>query len=129
MRPLTDPVTLRAILLPCKITPPGLPTLVQRHHQLTRDRDGRVVQAPSFFELRPPPKSDTQIAGERIPSGLSLTFLVWKRSLGGVAELFARASNGLKKGRAALLGGDDEFGRWNRDRMLALLTGDERKTA
>lgn len=103
--------------------------LVQRHHQLTRDRDGRVVQAPSFFELRPPPKSDTQIAGERIPSGLSLTFLVWKRSLGGVAKLFPRASNRPKKGKAALLGGDDEFGRWNRDRMLALLTGDERKTA
>jgi DNA-binding transcriptional ArsR family regulator len=59
--------------------------LVKRHHQLTRDRDGRVVQAASFFELKPAPESDTQIAGE------------------------------------ALLGGDDEWGWWNRDRMLALL--------
>lgn len=33
----------------------------------------------------------------------------------------AKAGKGLKRGRVALLGGDDEWGRWNRDRMLVLL--------
>jgi DNA-binding transcriptional ArsR family regulator len=100
--------------------------LVQRHHQLARDRDGRVVQAASFFELKPPPESDTQIAGERIPYGLSLTFLAWKRSLSGLAVLVAKASKGLRKSSTAPLGGDDEWGRWNRDRMLALLAAEGR---
>jgi DNA-binding transcriptional ArsR family regulator len=95
--------------------------LVQRYHQLTRDRDGRVVQAASFFELKPPPESDTQTAGEKIPYGLSLTFWAWKRSLGGLGVLVAKAGKGLRKGWEAPQEGDDEWGRWNRDRLLALL--------
>jgi DNA-binding transcriptional ArsR family regulator len=103
--------------------------LVRRHHQLTRDRDGRVVQAASFFELKPPPESDTQIAGERIPYGLSLTFLAWKRSLGGLDVLVRKAGKVLRKDHATPIGGDDEWGRQNRDRMLAVLLGDGRKTS
>lgn len=98
---------------------------MQRHHQITRDRDGRVVQAASFFELKPPPESDPQIAGERVPYGLSLTFLAWKRSLGGVAVMVDKASKRLRKGRVDVLGGDDEWGRWNCNRMLALLVNVE----
>jgi DNA-binding transcriptional ArsR family regulator len=103
--------------------------LVQRHHQLARDRDGRVVQAASFFELKAPPESDPQIAGERIPYGLSLTFWAWKRSLGGLGILVAKAGKRLRRGREAPQGGDDEWGRWNRDRMLALFAADTVKTS
>jgi hypothetical protein len=94
---------------------------VQRHHLLTRDRDGRVVQDVSFFELKPPPESDPQTAGERVPYGLSLVFWAWKRSLGGLGVLVSKAGKGLRMGRAGVLDGDDEWGRRNKDRQLALL--------
>jgi hypothetical protein len=78
------------------------------------------VQALSFFELKPAPESDTQIAGARVPYGLSLSFLPGT-SLGGLRVLGAKAGKGLWKGRAAGLGGDDEWGRWNWDSQLAQL--------
>jgi DNA-binding transcriptional ArsR family regulator len=103
--------------------------LVQRHHQLTRDRDGRTVQDASFFELKPAPESDPQTAGERIPYDLSFTFLAWKRSLRGMGDMVAKTGKRLRKGNTEPLGGDDEWGRWNRDRMLAMLRSDAEKTA
>jgi DNA-binding transcriptional ArsR family regulator len=95
--------------------------LVRRHHLLKRDPDGRTVQDASFFELKAlPPESDPQTAGDRIPYGLGLAFLAWKRSLGGLGALATKASKELRKDSPGLLGGDDAYGR---------CVGDQRKTA
>ena len=91
---------------------------MQRHHLLARDPDGRTVQDVTFFELKPPPEPDPQTAGERVPYGLILAFLAWKRSQGGMAVLLRRASKAPGRGATALVGGDDGYGDANRRRQL-----------
>lgn len=98
--------------------------LVRRHHLLRRDEDGRTVQDASFFELIAPPEFDPQSAEGRIPYGLSLSFLAWKRVRQDCGRVVTMVEKGLRKGRAQALGGDDEWARGNAARQLALLAAE-----
>jgi DNA-binding MarR family transcriptional regulator len=95
--------------------------LLRRHRQLKKGVRNNVVQACNFYELLPPP-TDCHGDNDRVLTALSLAFLAWKRSRGAVGQTVKRLVKGMRAAGGPS-SGNDEWGRANRDRQLALLRG------
>jgi len=96
--------------------------LMRRHHMVRRAAGGSTQQDVTFYELREPPAADPQVAADRGPYGLILSFLNRRRArrMAAAVQQIARQMFGKGSGPSS---GDDEWGRWNAGRQLAALRG------
>jgi len=96
--------------------------LIRRHHMVRRAVGGSTQQDVTFFELREPPTPDPQVAADRVPYGLMLSFFARKQAHRAAAAVQRGVEKVLEKGSGPS-SGDDDWGRWNAGRQLAALRG------
>lgn len=94
--------------------------LIRRHHIIRRAAGGSTQQDVTFYELREPPMLDPQVAGDKVPYGLILSFLARKQAQKAAAAVRRAVDHMLRKG-SGLSSGDDDWARWNAQRQLAML--------